>query len=66
MEVKAFAVIPHSNTKGVSVEMEIKLIVLCKYCKHYDEEFVFCKKIGIQFMKDDGNWYCADGEPKEG
>ena len=42
-------------------------VVRCKDCKHYRNEepgMVYCSNIVAGWVKDD--WFCADGEPKEG
>lgn len=65
MEVKAFAVIPHSDTKGVSVEMEILPIVVCKDCIHWagpdDGRKHSCDLVARYTTR---NWFCADGKMK--
>lgn len=38
-------------------------IVMCKDCKYYDGNGT-CMKIGIAFLTDE--WFCADGEGKDG
>lgn len=69
MEVKAFAVIPHSDVKGVSVEMEIKPIVLCKDCKHWfspddGRDDGRAHNCDLDALCRPGNWFCAGGEMK--
>ena len=43
---------------------EYEAVVRCKDCKHYDHSMLYCNKFGIQDIDDD--WFCADGERKEG
>ena len=71
MKVNAFAVIPHVKNKGVEVELEIMPLVLCKDCEHCyfasnripSEQNYACGKHGFDVAPD---WFCADGEEKEG
>jgi len=67
MNVNAFAVIPHSDVKGVSIEMEIKPIVMCKYCKHWfgpdDGKVHSCD---VDALLRPGWWFCAAGEWRDG
>lgn len=37
-------------------------VVRCKDCKHYDGDNC-CMKNGL-IVRDDGGWFCADGERK--
>ena len=47
---------------------EISKVVRCKNCKHKEKDgisegFHYCDVNGLQVTDD---WFCADGEPKEG
>ena len=43
-------------------------VVRCKDCKHWDEKKNECHNVHsyMQFRPCFGNWFCADGERKEG
>lgn len=57
MKFKALVMVPYDG------EFEIRPLVLCKDCKHFDgdEELPFgnCMENGICTKP---NWFCADGE----
>lgn len=73
MKAGAFAVIPHTKSKGKEVELEIMPLVRCKDCKHLIEHYGFmddgyCKKMQEDYnvkLKPEKCWFCADGEERE-
>lgn len=42
-------------------------VVRCEECKHWEEESTFClNKDGCYGSETTADWFCADGERKEG
>ena len=69
MKAEAFVCIPHVKGKGTAVDVEILPLVLCKDCKHcyVDGENVRFNVCELDHNKvQSGDWFCADGERKEG
>jgi len=69
MKAEAFVCIPHVKDKGTAVDVEILPLVLCKDCKHcyVDGENVRFNVCELDHNKvQSGDWFCADGERKEG
>lgn len=69
-EAEAFVMIPKLDKDKTGCVLEMRPLVLCKYCKHncgrgngLYYQFIECDKTGT-FHKE--NWFCADGEHKEG
>ena len=66
-EAKAFKMIPHCTKDTITYEMDE--LVRCKDCKHYN--IIGCAG-GLGWcerwyrMGHTGEWFCADGERKEG
>lgn len=69
MKAEAFVCIPHVKDKGTAVDVEILPLVQCKDCKHcyVDGENVRFNVCELDHNKvQSGDWFCADGERKEG
>lgn len=64
MEAKAWCFIPHSDKKGINIELEALPLVLCKNCKYRGTNYqgVWCQKGHNSSGK---GWFCADGEEEE-
>lgn len=60
MKARAFAMIPHLIDKKVEIEM--RPLVVCDECAHYDGARRTCSKNGLWCGP---LWFCADGESKE-
>jgi len=60
MRFKALLMVPHDG------EFEIRPLVLCKDCKHFDgdEELPFGNCMEMEICTTP-NWFCADGEKGE-
>ena len=51
---------------GMPLEEQPKELVRCKDCKHWHDDGIITtcdKNVGNGFKAD---WFCADGEPKDG
>ena len=67
MKAKAWCMIPYSKKDGIEIEM--KPLVLCEDCKHWDNTsegryfggWCFCEKLQFSTSPD---WFCADGEER--
>ena len=68
MLAEAIVLIPRSANKGTEIQMDVLPLVLCKDCKHQNwvnaETGCIVCKIGRGTNAPD--WFCADGEEKEG
>ena len=60
-EAEAWVMIPKVKNKGTECVIDMRPIVLCKNCKHWDEEEKNCN-IKIGWFYCDADWFCADGE----
>lgn len=65
-EAKAWVMIPISNNKGTEIIIDMRPLVQCKDCRHYDSDKRICfhpfgRVDGIML----GEWFCADGERKD-
>jgi hypothetical protein len=57
-EAEAWVMIPKVKNKGTECEIDMRPMVLCKDCKH---------RLECDYWIENGDdWYCADGERKEG
>lgn len=52
---------------AIDLLKEQEAVVRCKDCKHFDCSRLYkCRIHGSLFQPKDKNWFCADGERKEG
>jgi len=65
MESEAWVVISKAKNKGTECVLGIHPIVLCKDCKHHNRASCPLSDDYWETMRDD-DWFCADGEMKEG
>lgn len=67
MLAEAVVLIPKSANKGTEIQMDVLPLVLCKDCDHKEcwgrGGDVVC---GIDGTPHRPDWFCADGEQKEG
>lgn len=63
MLADAIVLIPKSANKGTEIQMDVLPLVLCKDCKNYKDGkcFYTMRRHGLE-----DNWFCADGERKDG
>ena len=65
------AQLQHAGECYEEAEKELKKIVHCKDCKHFDNPqkchiAKMCRDANVdRFLLKDGNWYCADGEKEK-
>ena len=64
MLTKAIILIPKSLNKGTEIQMEVLPLVLCKECKK--RYTVHCIQEEAGNINNQDDWFCADGERKEG
>ena len=60
-EAKAWVIIPKSVNKGTECVLEMQPLVLCKDCKHWNEDDHDCK-IKVGHFTAPAYWFYADGE----
>ena len=72
MKFPALVMIPKLDRKSVSVELEIKPLVLCRDCKHWGEPFDKMNGLDVahcdQFPTSEAFrevFFCGHGEQKE-
>ena len=61
-EHKAWVMIPKSKNKGTEVVIDMRPLVLCKDCKHYNREGWASQLCVLNEITTTDNWFCADGE----
>ena len=59
-KAEALVVIPKLDEKKTGCILEIKPLVLCKYCMHHRKD-TCSAGAGMAFPPPD-DWFCADGE----
>jgi len=64
-KAEAWVMIPKLDKKKTGCILEMKPLVLCKDCKHWDSEEHSCN-IKIGWFACGADWFCADGEKGDG
>lgn len=59
---------PNDNMVRIELTNDSEALVRCKDCKYWQTNTQFCTRWSAPFATQhtSPNWYCADGEPKEG
>lgn len=66
-EAKAWVLIPKLDKDKTGCVLDMRPLVLCKDCKHWDAKKNECNNINsyMQYRPCFGDWFCADGERKD-